>query len=124
MDYVPRQREKLVIDDDRWGRMCAEHALPLGWESMPYEEFLRDRRQRMADIIHVAFRQLGGESNSPPLTPPWFMPGAEAVWRIDYFSRSREPSSFRLQRRARTVIPPGIKKASESISEHDELQKT
>jgi hypothetical protein len=81
MDYVPRLRQKLDIDDDRWGRMCAEHALPLRWESMAYEEFLRDRRRRMADIIRVAFRQLGGESESPPLTPPWFLPGAEVVWQ-------------------------------------------
>ena len=80
-DYVPRLRHKLNIDDDRWGRMCAEHALPLGWESMEYEEFLRDRRRRMADIIRVAFRQLGGESDAPPVTPPWFLPGAEAVWQ-------------------------------------------
>ena len=80
-DYVPRLREKLAIDDDRWGRLCAEHALPLGWESMEYEEFLRERRRRMADIIRVAFRKLGGEPDAPPLTPPWFLPGAEAVWQ-------------------------------------------
>ena len=73
-------RDKLAIDDDRWGRLCAEHALPLGWESIEYKEFLRERRRRMADIIRVAFRQLGGEPESPPLTPPWFLPGAEAVW--------------------------------------------
>ena len=79
--YVPRLREKLNIDNDRWGRLCAEHALPLGWESMAYEEFLRDRRRSMADIIRVAFRQLGGESDAPPVTPPWFLPGAEAVWQ-------------------------------------------
>jgi hypothetical protein len=48
---------------------------------MEYEEFLRERRRRMADIIRVAFRQLGGEPDSPPLTPPWFLPGAEAVWQ-------------------------------------------
>src|ERR1039458_7136547 len=35
----------------------------------------------MADIIRVAFRQLGGEPDSPPLTPPWFLPGAETVWQ-------------------------------------------
>jgi hypothetical protein len=35
----------------------------------------------MADLIRVAFRQLGGESDSPPLTPPWFLPGAETVWQ-------------------------------------------
>ena len=80
-EYVPPLREKLGIDDDRWGRLCAEHALPLGWESMEYEEFLRERRRRMADIIRVAFRQLGGEPDAPPLTPPWFLPGAEAVWQ-------------------------------------------
>ncbi len=80
-DYVPRLREKLAIHDDRWGRLCAEHALPLGWESMEYTEFLRERRRRMADIIRVAFRQLGGEPDAPPLTPPWFLPGAEAVWQ-------------------------------------------
>jgi hypothetical protein len=48
---------------------------------MEYEEFLRERRRRMADVIRVAFRQLGGEPGSPPLTPPWFLPGAEAVWK-------------------------------------------
>ncbi len=81
-EYVPRLREKLGIDDSRWGRMCAEHALPPGWESMDYDEFLRQRRARMADIIHVAFRMLGGETQEPPLTPPWFLPGAEAVWQL------------------------------------------
>ena len=80
-EYVPRLRERLTIHDDRWGRMCAEHALPLEWESMEYTEFLRERRRRMADIIRVAFRQLGGEPDAPPLTPPWFLPGAEAVWQ-------------------------------------------
>jgi hypothetical protein len=80
-EYVPRLRETLAIGDDRWGRLCAEHALPLGWELMEYTEFLRERRRRMADIIRVAFRQLGGEPDAAPLTPPWFLPGAEAVWQ-------------------------------------------
>ena len=80
-EYVPRLRRKLDIDDNQWGRLCAEHALPPGWESMDYEEFLRERRIRMADIIRVAFRQLGGEADAPPLTPPWFLPGADTVWQ-------------------------------------------
>jgi hypothetical protein len=79
--YIPRLRHKLGIDDDRWGRLCAEHALPMGWESMDYEQFLRERRERMAQIIRIAFRQLGGEAEAPPLTPPWFLPGAETVWQ-------------------------------------------
>jgi hypothetical protein len=80
-EYVSRLRQRLAIDDERWGRLCAEHALPPGWEAMEYEEFLRERRRRMADIIRIAFRQLGGEPEAPPVTPPWFLPGAEAVWQ-------------------------------------------
>ena len=79
--YVPRLRRQLKIDDNQWGRMCAEHALPLEWERMDYDEFLRQRRIRMAELIRVAFRRLGGEPDAPPLTPRWFLPGAEAVWQ-------------------------------------------
>jgi len=78
--YIRRLRDQLDIDDNRWGRMCAEHALPPGWEHMGYNEFIRQRRTRMAALIHVAFRQLGGEEGAVPLTPPWFLPGAEMVW--------------------------------------------
>jgi hypothetical protein len=35
----------------------------------------------MAELIRVAFRQLGGEADAPPLTPPWFLPGAQTVWQ-------------------------------------------
>jgi hypothetical protein len=80
-DYVPRLRQKLMIDDAQWARMCAEHALPPQWERMEYEEFLLQRRQRMADLIRVAFRQLGGEAEGPPISPPWFPSGAESVWQ-------------------------------------------
>jgi hypothetical protein len=79
--YVPRIRERLNIDDSSWARMCSEHALPVGWEMMKYEEFLYERRRRMADIAHVAFRQLGGDADEGPLTPPWFLPGSEEVWK-------------------------------------------
>jgi hypothetical protein len=80
-EYVPRVRQKLGISDDAWGRMCAEHALPMGWEAMAYETFLSERRQRMAEIIRVAFRKLGGEADAQPVSPPWFLPGAEVVWQ-------------------------------------------
>jgi hypothetical protein len=79
--YVPMLRETLGLDDNRWGRMCAEHALPIGWESMDYEAFLEARRGRMAEVIRIAYRKLGGEADAPPLTPPWFLPGAEVVWQ-------------------------------------------
>jgi len=35
----------------------------------------------MAEVVRVAFRKLGGEADAPPLTPPWFLPGAEVVWQ-------------------------------------------
>jgi hypothetical protein len=79
--YVPRLREKLGLGDDQWGRQCAEHALPLGWENMEYEQFLRERRRRMAEVIRVAYRQLGGETEEQGLAPPWLLPGTEAVWK-------------------------------------------
>jgi hypothetical protein len=79
--YVPKLRDQLKIDDDRWGRMCAEHGLPPGWELMDYDTFLKERRPRMADIIRVAYRTLGGEADAAPLAPPWFLPGAELVWK-------------------------------------------
>lgn len=80
--YVSRLRDILSINDDEWGRMCAEHALPLGWEHLDYDAFLVERRERMADIIRVAYRKLGGEPDAAPVSPPWFLPGAEIVWRL------------------------------------------
>ncbi len=79
--YVPRVREKWGIDEDRWGRSCAEHALPVGWENLDYETFLVERRKRMAELIRVAYRKLGGEKDAAPLEPPWFLAGSEAVWK-------------------------------------------
>lgn len=79
--YVPRLKADLGIGDDAWKRQCAEHALPLEWETMDYDTFLKERRRRMADVIRIAFRKLGGEAQAEPMTPPWFLPGSETVWR-------------------------------------------
>jgi hypothetical protein len=57
--YVPpldgalsaKQREQLYF----W------HALPHLWWELPYDEFLIERRTRMADVIHAAWRQLTGD---------------------------------------------------------------
>jgi hypothetical protein len=80
-DYVPRLRETLRISDHAWGRMCAEHALPPGWENMDYDSFLQARRPRMAELIRVAYRKLGGEEEALASAPPWFFPGADVVWK-------------------------------------------
>lgn len=39
-------------------RMEEENALPYGWENMPYEGFLIERRKLMAAKIKAAFEQL------------------------------------------------------------------
>lgn len=39
-------------------RMEEENALPYGWENMPYEDFLIERRKLMAAKIKAAFEQL------------------------------------------------------------------
>jgi hypothetical protein len=78
---APDVQARQNIDDARWGRACAEHALPPGWESMDYEEFLGERRRRMADLIRAVCRQLDGEPEAAPLSPPWFLPSAEQRWK-------------------------------------------
>jgi hypothetical protein len=78
--YVPRLKQKRGWTDEEWGRACVEHALPPDWENMAYDVFLRERRVRMAYLIRAAYRALGGEAGAEPITPPWFLPGAEQVW--------------------------------------------
>jgi hypothetical protein len=78
--YIPRLVEKRGWTQQQWEHACAEHALPVGWEQMDYDTFLRERRSRMAYLIRSAYRALGGEADSPPITPAWFLPGAEEVW--------------------------------------------
>lgn len=113
-DYVPRLRQKLKISDEQWARSCAEHALPVGWENLDYEEFLPERRKRMAEIIRIAFRQLGGEADAAAVVPPWFLPGSEAVWaRIAETERAlrglvRAVYTARFQGQAASRIEQGL----------------
>lgn len=59
--YLPVMRKGLTPDEAvkqyRW------HALPDGWEVMPYKEFLASRRERIARLILEAYQRLqpGGE---------------------------------------------------------------
>ncbi len=57
-EYFPRYIEELEIGDVELERLRFWHALPEGWESMPYEEFLIARRKAMADVIRHGFKQL------------------------------------------------------------------
>lgn len=55
-EYAPKMREK--FSPEQWKQMHEAHALPFGWESMEYSEFLDARRKLMADIIRRGFDTL------------------------------------------------------------------
>ena len=54
--YVPNLRQRFA--SATWAAMHEYHALQLGWENMPYPEFLDRRRQLMAAIIRRGFEAL------------------------------------------------------------------
>lgn len=55
-DYVPTIKPR--FSDEAWQRMHEFHALPDGWEAMPYTEFLVARRKLMAVIVRRGFETL------------------------------------------------------------------
>jgi hypothetical protein len=55
-EYVPSLRER--FSDEAWVRMTRLHALPEGWESLAYEDFLRKRRLLMAALIRRGYEKL------------------------------------------------------------------
>jgi hypothetical protein len=54
--YVPKLRQRFAADD--WRRMHELHALPEGWESLSYADFLTARRRLMAAIVRRGFEGL------------------------------------------------------------------
>lgn len=54
--YVAALRQ--LFKPDAWELMHRLHALPTGWEAMPYDAFLQERRKLMADIIRQGFETL------------------------------------------------------------------
>jgi hypothetical protein len=56
-EYVPQIRAR--FSDAAWAEMLRHHALPDGWEAMPYEEFLEERRKLMAAVIRGGYEVLG-----------------------------------------------------------------
>lgn len=56
--YVPQIRARFQGQPDLWERMLRDHALPDGWETMEYADFLPARRILMAGIIRRGFESL------------------------------------------------------------------
>jgi len=55
-DYVPALRTRFSADD--WAIMHEHHALPEDWQTLSYDDFLVERRKRMAAIIRKGFEAL------------------------------------------------------------------
>lgn len=55
-EYVRRYRE--ALGEDEYRRNCEEHALPLGFEELDYEDFLGQRRRLMGELVKRAYERL------------------------------------------------------------------
>lgn len=56
--YAPAIADRFAGQEDMWLRMQADHALPEGWATMTYPDFLEVRRKLMAAIIRKGFDSL------------------------------------------------------------------
>lgn len=65
-DYVPVMAERFSAQ--QWERMHHWHALPVGWETMAYVDFLRARRELMAGVVRDAYLKLeqGHDAHADP----------------------------------------------------------
>jgi len=55
-EYFPRFASR--FSGDELNEMCYWHALPDGWETMNYQDFLTARRRAMANVIREGFNKL------------------------------------------------------------------
>lgn len=49
---------RAALGEEGYLKNCRQHALPDGWESMNYEQFLEKRRVLMAEVVKAAFSKL------------------------------------------------------------------
>lgn len=83
--YWPAQVKAKSLEGNRLRDATYWHALPDGWTEMPYEEFLVQRRKRMALVVRDALGRLADASYQP--TPP---PAAQEI-----MDEATPPSSLR-----------------------------
>jgi hypothetical protein len=67
-DYVPGLKARFSGKDIE--RMYYWHALPDQWETMAYEDFLRERRELIAGVIRDAYLKLANGEIHDPLESP------------------------------------------------------
>jgi hypothetical protein len=73
-DYWPAQiaakMAKGGFDEERLTRQMTWHALPSGWQTMDYQEFLAARRRLMATVVKDAFSLLASHGYQPTYPEP------------------------------------------------------
>jgi hypothetical protein len=69
-EYWPEEVAARGISPERLARQCYLHALPEGWQHMPYRAFLETRRKLMAQVINDAFTLLRDSSYEPEYPKP------------------------------------------------------
>ncbi|UGQ12318.1 DUF262 domain-containing protein [Yinghuangia sp. ASG 101] len=69
-EYWPRQLAAAPLGADRLARQRYWHALPEGWETMPYDDFLPARRKLIAEVVRDAFAKLGDADYAPEYPEP------------------------------------------------------
>jgi hypothetical protein len=67
--YWPHQLAKKNLPDEVMARQRYWHALPDGWEHLPYEEFLEQRRKLMSLLVRDAFSTLKAAHYTPTYPP-------------------------------------------------------
>ena len=65
--YVPSLSKR--FDETELAEMQYWHALPDDWQDMPYQEFLRKRRERMAIVIRDAYKKVAGDVTTSAKSP-------------------------------------------------------
>jgi hypothetical protein len=63
--YWPKQLAAKGLKGDKLLQAMYWHALPEGWERMVFEDFLPERRKRMAVVVHDAMARLSDPSYEP-----------------------------------------------------------
>ena len=62
-DYLPIMAERINPAD--LARQYYWHALPEDWDRMPYQEFLKQRREKIAQVIRDGYEALSTEDDAP-----------------------------------------------------------
>ncbi|WP_344412013.1 GmrSD restriction endonuclease domain-containing protein [Amycolatopsis minnesotensis] len=69
-NYWPEQLAAKALTGHKLAQTIYWHALPEGWERMPFDEFLAARRKRMALVVRDAMNRLADPSYEPRYIDP------------------------------------------------------